>query len=161
MLQRRDDDEGLSSRREMIGKPVHEARGDAAAVGPPIERKVVPPVGVPLFGPRGKVRGVREHSVESSESMGEVGPNDGELETVRPCFRYEATKRVRVEVGRDHARPASGCDQRCLAGTCSDLEEEGSPGDDRELREKEGILSRRVDGQRLARGMRAGGTYGR
>jgi hypothetical protein len=60
----------------MSGELCDEARDDPTAVRTSVKRKVLPPVGVALFGTGRKVRRVREDPVEPSETPGEVGPDE-------------------------------------------------------------------------------------
>lgn len=129
----------------MLGELPDEARGDPAAVPATVERKVLPSVGVALLGTGRKVRRVREDPVEPSETPGQVGPDERQVDPFRPGRSAEPPKRVGVQVGRhDAGAPARGR-ERDQPRPSAYLEDERPRSDLGERLQEIGVLPGRVD----------------
>jgi hypothetical protein len=146
-LHARDDDVGAAVGLE-VGREVPEETGQyLAAVRASVGREVRPAVAVPLLGPGGEVRRVREDPVEPAEPSGEVGANEVDAKSRGTGGAAERSERGGVEVGRDdRPGPGAGGGQSDEPRTCSDLEDAPAPTGSREPREEFGVLPRRIDG---------------
>jgi hypothetical protein len=123
-----------------------ESPGRAQPVRAAIQREIHPRVVVPLIGSSGKVRRVREHPVEPSETVGEVGPHEFHGESLGSGRPSQSCERARVAVGGDHGpagarrRPA----QRTVPGP--DLEQSPRASFLGEREEEERVLADGIDG---------------
>jgi hypothetical protein len=149
LLERRDDHERGPARGEVLLEVAHQSRRHSAPVGTPVEREVVPPIGVAFLGQGRKIRRVREHPVKTPEPSSEVGPDHGQVHALVPCAGPKESERVGVKVGRNHTRPTACRPERGKSGSRAHLDHTSVGIGFREAEQEEGVLSRRVDGRRV------------
>jgi hypothetical protein len=131
----------------MVRKVLHDPAGDREPIRAAIEREVHPRVRVPLFGSGGKVRWVREDSIEPTEPAGEVGPDHRDRPPGVPRPIGERCERVAIAVRRDDgpSRARGGEARGAVPG--ADLEQAARAPTPRDPHEELGVVPDRIYGE--------------